>query len=104
MEVLFMALSSITVRVDNETKSQYESICAELGLSSSAAINTFIRAVVRQQGMPFSLNIRQEFSLEERLKKALENIPIYTPKFDREGNIIIDGDTPSSFADWVVNG
>ena len=99
-----MSLSSITVRVDNETKTQYESICAELGLSSSAAINTFIRAVVRQQGLPFSLNIRQEPSLEERLRKALENIPLYTPKFDANGNIIIDGDTPPSFADWVVNG
>ena len=43
-------------------------------------------------------------SLDERLKKALENIPIHTPKFDAKGNIIIDEDTPPSFADWVMNG
>ena len=99
-----MSQSSITVRVDNETKAQYEIICAELGLSSSAAINAFIRAVVRQQGLPFPLIVRQEASLEERFKRAIESLPVYTPKFDAEGDIIIDENTPPSFADWVVNG
>ena len=43
-------------------------------------------------------------SLDERLKKTLGNIPMYTPKFDTEGNIIIDGDAPPSFVDWMMNG
>ena len=99
-----MSVSSITVRVDNETKSQYESICTELGLSSSAAINTFIRAVVRQQGFPFPLSIMQEPSIVERLKKALEKIPTYEIMFDKDGNVIVDDDMPPSVHEWVVNG
>lgn len=46
-----------TIRIDPEVKEQASEIFDELGLSLSAAVNIFLRAVVRRKGMPFDVVI-----------------------------------------------
>ena len=48
--------SSITVRVDDVTKSQFEEICKEMGFTVSSAISAFIAKVINVKGMPFTVN------------------------------------------------
>lgn len=54
-----MAISTnINIRMDQELKNQFESICSELGMSMSTAINIFAKATVRKQGIPFELTLQ----------------------------------------------
>jgi len=55
--VLFMAQTNINIRMDENLKKQFDSLCNELGLNMTTAFNVFARAVVRQQGIPFEVSI-----------------------------------------------
>ena len=49
--------TNINIRVDNDVKDQSEKIFVELGINRSTAINRFLRAVIRDQGIPFELKL-----------------------------------------------
>lgn len=51
--------TNITFRIDSEVKAQMTTICAELGMTPSAAFNLFARAFVRTKGMPFAVTIQE---------------------------------------------
>ena len=42
-----MTQSNISIRIDNQLKQQFDSLCNELGLSMSSALNLFVKTVVR---------------------------------------------------------
>ena len=46
----------ITMRADPAVKAGFEQICAEIGLSVNAALNIFVKKVVREQRIPFELS------------------------------------------------
>ena len=48
----------VTFRIDAETKSQMEDICAQIGMTTSDAFNIFAKAFVRAKGIPFPVNLR----------------------------------------------
>lgn len=47
--------ASVTVRLDEQTKHQFEEICNDLGLSISAAISAFVNKVVNVKAIPFNM-------------------------------------------------
>lgn len=47
-----------TIRIDSEIKKQANEVFDEIGISMSAAINTFLKAVVREGNMPFDIKIK----------------------------------------------
>ena len=53
-----MALSTLTARVDEADKRAFASFCNSVGLTSSAAINMYVKAVLRERRIPF--DIRQD--------------------------------------------
>jgi len=42
-----MAMSTFSVRMDDELKDEFCELCARFGMNTSVAINIFARAVVR---------------------------------------------------------
>ncbi|MPM78382.1 hypothetical protein SDC9_125393 [bioreactor metagenome] len=50
-----MANTSVTFRMDENLKKQFESVLDELGLNLTTGINVFAKAVVRDNGIPFEL-------------------------------------------------
>lgn len=46
---------SMTVRMDADLKSSFDSLCSQFGLSANAAMNVFARAVVQRGRIPFEL-------------------------------------------------
>lgn len=50
-----MAQTSMTFRVDNVLKKNFDSLCGEFGFSSTAAITVFMKAVVRERKIPFEI-------------------------------------------------
>ncbi len=50
-------VATVTARVDEETKREAERILKELGIPMSSAISVFLKAVVRNRGIPFELKV-----------------------------------------------
>lgn len=50
-----MAQTSMTFRVDNSLKKNFDSLCEEFGFSSTAALTVFMKAVVRERKIPFEI-------------------------------------------------
>lgn len=50
-----MELSTLSVRVNNEDKKGFEKFCTNTGMNVSTAINMFIKAVLREQKLPFEI-------------------------------------------------
>lgn len=71
-----MAQTNINIRMDEDLKQDFDSLCNELGLTMTAAFNVFAKTVVRQQRIPFEIalnmpNAETMAAIEEvqRMKK-----------------------------------
>ncbi len=58
-------LPTTTVRIDPALKEQANEVFDELGLSMSAAVNIFLKAVVRHKGMPFEMVLEENDENED---------------------------------------
>ena len=50
-----MGQTSISIRVDNSLKQSFDSLCEQVGLSTTAAFTVFMKAAVRERRIPFEL-------------------------------------------------
>ena len=115
-----MALATLTARVDESDKSAFDSFCSSVGLTTSAAIIMYVKAVLRERRIPFDIKQDDPFY---SLVLAVRQVP--TPE-RKEGKLLtflihivavrilwkievisIVSDTDYSFArylDWSSNG
>lgn len=61
---------NINIRVDSELKHKAESVFAELGMNLSTALNVFLRASVRSNGMPFDLRLNPDIAEPSRQQET----------------------------------
>ncbi len=52
-----MATTNLNIRTDKEVKEAAEKIYTSLGLNMTTAINMFLRASIRESGIPFDLKL-----------------------------------------------
>ncbi len=52
-----MATTNLNIRTNKEIKEKADSICSELGMNMTTAVNLFLRAMVRENGIPFDLKL-----------------------------------------------
>ena len=57
-------MATINIRIDEKLKKDSESILSELGLGMTAAMTIFLKAVVRNNGIPFTLDIPNKKTLK----------------------------------------
>jgi DNA-damage-inducible protein J len=50
-----MAQTTLSVRMDENLKKQFDALCAEIGMNTSTAITVFAKAVTRTRSIPFEL-------------------------------------------------
>lgn len=50
-----MAQTTITARIDATDKSKFDSFCSNVGINASTAINMFVKAVLRENRIPFEI-------------------------------------------------
>lgn len=50
-----MALATLTARVDEKDKANFDAFCSNVGLNTSTAINLFVKAVLRENRIPFEI-------------------------------------------------
>ena len=63
-----MATSNLTVRVDENTKRDFDTFCENVGLNATSAVNMFIKTVVRTRTLPFTVT---DISAEEQNNKII---------------------------------
>ena len=67
--------ATISMRIDEQLKSETEVIFHQLGLTTSEAIKIFLTAVRNRKGLPFQLQVvAEQASPQEKREKALDAI------------------------------
>ena len=65
-----LATKTITVRVDEETKTKAEILLNEIGINTTTLFNACLKALVREQKIPFSL-VSNEYAINEMNREKL---------------------------------
>ena len=47
--------TTITIRLDSDTKTKFDQFCDSVGIATSTAINMFIKATLREGEIPFKI-------------------------------------------------
>ena len=55
-----MPATNINIRVDNEIKKEAQDIFGAMGLDMTTAINVFLRQVIQQRSIPFTVKAGKE--------------------------------------------
>lgn len=62
---------TLNVRVDAKDKKNFEQFCNNVGMNISTAVNMFIKAVLREQKLPFEVKTNTfDDMIYEKLKEA----------------------------------
>ena len=66
--------STLTVRISSDLKEELEDICNQIGITPSAAINIFIKTLVRDRKFPFELEAPDPFYSKSNIEFLLKSI------------------------------
>ncbi len=67
--------ATISMRIDDQLKSEVETIFHQIGLTTSEAIKIFFTAVRNRKGLPFQLQVASDqLSPQAQRKRALDAI------------------------------
>ena len=73
-----MAQTTLSVRMDESVKLQFDAFCADVGMNASVAINLFAKAVIREKRIPFEIAASDDpfysATNQARLKRSLEQL------------------------------
>lgn len=68
-------MATLSVRMDDSTKSAFEKFCSAVGLTASAAVNMFAKKVVNTHRIPFTVSDDEDpFWSEENQARLRESI------------------------------
>ena len=68
-----MAQTTVSIRMDNDLKNNFDHICNELGMSMSTAVTMLAKKMTREQRLPFELSVDPFYSEQNqaRLRKSI---------------------------------
>ena len=67
-----MKQSTISIRVDENLKKSFDELCDSFGLSNTAAMTIFMKAVVRERRIPFELRAETEAEIRAKSMEAFD--------------------------------
>ena len=67
-EKILAQQASISIRVEKDLKNKFYSLCDDLGLSAAAALNIFMKTVVRERKIPFEIGLGSTDTAHENYK------------------------------------
>lgn len=76
---------NLNVRVDANDKRNFEQFCNNVGMNVSTAVNMFIKAVLREQKLPFEIKTNTfDKAIYEKLKAAELEMNNTTKRYSKE--------------------
>lgn len=79
-----MSQTILSVRMDAEVKSQLDALCANVGMTTSTAVNLFAKAFIRERKLPFEVVASDPFYSENNMKHMQRSIQQL-----QEGRVIV---------------
>ena len=69
-------MTTLSIKIDDNDKLTFESICKEIGLNITSAVTAFVKATIRENGIPFALKASEDPYIysEENMKYLRESI------------------------------
>jgi DNA-damage-inducible protein J len=75
-----MAQTTLSIRMDENVKKQFDAFCSEVGMNTSVAINLFAKAVLREGKIPFEISANDDPFYSDankaRLKKSINALNV----------------------------
>ena len=70
-----MAQTTVSIRMDEDLKKQFEAFCSDVGMNMTTAFCVFAKAAVRERRIPFEISAQNDpfYSPEnmERLRRSI---------------------------------
>ncbi len=80
-----METLNLNVRVDANDKKSFEQFCNSVGMNISTAVNMFIKAVLREQKLPFEVKTNTfDEAIYEKLKEAELEMSSTSKRYSKE--------------------
>ena len=69
-------MTTISAKIAHDDKIIFERICDSMGINISSAINSFVKATIRENGLPFALKASEDPYIysEENMKYLCKSI------------------------------
>lgn len=71
---LIMPQTTLSVRMDEELKKKFDDFCSDVGLNASVAINLFVKAVVRENRIPFEITNQPTAKVQAAIRAAEKDL------------------------------
>ena len=84
-----MPLATMSIRVDEDTKREIETFCADVGMNPSTAVNLFFKAILRENRIPFEIT-RDPFYSESNMAHLRRGIAQLDAGKGKEHELIED--------------
>ncbi|MBQ7533611.1 MAG: type II toxin-antitoxin system RelB/DinJ family antitoxin [Bacteroidales bacterium] len=68
-----MSQTTMSIRVDSDLKQKFDILCDEFGLSNTSAFTIFMKAVVRENKIPFEIKSDDNAEIIEIRNKARQS-------------------------------
>lgn len=68
-----MGQTTLNVRMDADVKSQLDALCADVGMTTSTAINLFAKAFIRERRLPFDVVASDSFYAESNMNHLMRS-------------------------------
>ena len=66
-----MANTNVNIRMDSDLKKQFETFCADMGMTMTTAFNVFAKKAVREYRIPFEIGMeRPNAETREAIKEV----------------------------------
>ena len=69
-----MAQTAMTVRIDSIQKAKFDQLCEQFGMSANTAINVFVRTVIRNRCIPFTIAADNDERIREKTIEAFRDM------------------------------
>lgn len=69
-----MSQATISIRVDQNLKKSFDTLCEDFGLTTTAAFNIFMKAVVRERRIPFEIKANNDELIRQKAVDAFRSV------------------------------
>lgn len=76
---------TLNIRVNAKDKKEFEQFCNSVGMNVSTAVNMFIKAVLREQKLPFEVRANNfDETIYNKLREAEEEMELTTKRYTKD--------------------
>ena len=87
-----MAQANINIRMDENLKRDFEALCAEMGLTMTAAFTIFAKAVTKKRVIPFDISSEGTFTRKATTTDTVEKMTGILHKYANPALIPYEGE------------